>query len=234
MALPIQSTPTYRTTLPSNGQEIEYRPFLVKEQKILVMAKEGQSQEEIMSAVKKMITATTFEKLEVDNLAMVDLEWLFVKIRSASIGETSKLAFGCPSEGCMETVKYDLNLEDISVKGELPEDNKVMINDEVGITLRVPSVKDLDKIDKIEEELRPLEVVKRCIVNIFDANDVYEGVDLSPSELDEFVDSLTFGQLESLGNYFDDLPKLSHEIEFTCGGCGTSNKKKLEGLQSFF
>jgi hypothetical protein len=234
MALPIQSTPTYRTTLPSNGQEVEYRPFLVKEQKILVMARESQKQDDMMRSVKKMIDATTFEKLDVDELAMVDLEWLFVKIRSVSIGETSKLVLNCENKECFETHPYDLNLEEIDIVGSLPDDSKVMINDDVGLTLRVPSVKDLNNIDKLDDNMKAVEIVKRCIVNIFDSENVYEGTDLDKSELNEFVDSLTFGQLELIGSFFDDLPKLSHEYEYTCSGCGTVNKKKLEGLQSFF
>ena len=100
MALPIQSAPTYKTVLPSNGQEVEYRPFLVKEQKVLVMAKESNDQEQVMQSIIKMLDACTFGKLKIPNIAMMDMEWLFIKVRSVSVGETSKLVLGCTDEGC--------------------------------------------------------------------------------------------------------------------------------------
>jgi hypothetical protein len=151
MALPIQSAPTYKTVLPSNGQEVEYRPFLVKEQKVLVMAKESNDQEQVMQSIIKMLDACTFGKLKIPNIAMMDMEWLFIKVRSVSVGETSKLVLGCTDEGCRGNAKVDLNLEDIAPTSEMPEEDTVMLTDDLGVKLKVPSVRDIDGLTKTTE-----------------------------------------------------------------------------------
>ena len=195
MALPIQSAPTYKTVLPSNGQEVEYRPFLVKEQKVLVMAKESNDQEQVMQSIIKMLDACTFGKLKIPNIAMMDMEWLFIKVRSVSVGETSKLVLGCTDEGCRGNAKVDLNLEDIAPTSEMPEEDTVMLTDDLGVKLKVPSVRDIDGLTKMDETQQSMEIVKRCITSVFDANEVYPMEDVSQKELDEFFDSLTLSRL---------------------------------------
>jgi len=234
MALPIQSAPTYKTVLPSSGKEIEYRPFLVKEQKVLVMAKEGADQEQVMSAIIKMIDACTFGKENISKLPMMDLEWLFIKVRAISVGETSKLVLTCMDKDCKGTAKVDLDLEAIQPSGAMPESDTVMLTDDMGVKLRVPSVKDIDGLTKMDETQQSMEIVKRCITSVFDADEVYPMEDVSQKELDEFFDSLTFKQLDELGMFFDSLPKLTHEVKYKCGVCQTENTRLLQGIQSFF
>ena len=234
MALPIQSAPTYKTVLPSNGQEVEYRPSLVKEQKVLVMAKESNDQEQVMQSIIKMLDACTFGKLKIPNIAMMDMEWLFIKVRSVSVGETSKLVLGCTDEGCRGNAKVDLNLEDIAPTSEMPEEDTVMLTDDLGVKLKVPSVRDIDGLTKMDETQQSMEIVKRCITSVFDADEVYPMEDVSQKELDEFFDSLTFNQLDKLGQFFDSLPKLRHEVSYSCEICSKENTRVLEGIQSFF
>ena len=235
MALPIQSTPTYRTVLPVSGQDIEYRPFLVKEQNILVQAKEGADAKQTMQSVKKLLQAVTNDKVVIEDLPTTDLEWLFIQVRKVSVGDTSKLMFPCVNNQCPHTKDVTLNLDDIEPVGSLPEDYTVMITDKVGLTLSVPTVEGVEKVSELtEESAQTVELIKESIVNIFDEENVYEGADLTKLERDEFVDSLTFPQLELLGNWFDQLPKLSTSLEWDCDECGTKNEQKLEGIQNFF
>ena len=234
MALPIQATPTYTTVLPVSGQTIEYRPFLVKEQNILVQAKEGEDAKRTMQSVKKLLQAVTNDKVVIENLPTTDLEWLFIQVRKVSVGETSKLMFPCGNPECSETEDYVLHLDKIQVDGEVPESKEVMITDKVGLTLSFPTVEHVEKIQDLDESNQSVELIKESIVNIFDEEQVYEGADLTREERNEFVDSLTFPQLELLGGWYDGLPKLTHTIEWTCAGCGEENKTKLEGIQNFF
>lgn len=234
MALPIQSTPTYTTVLPSNGEEVKYRPFLVKEQKVLVMAREGENNKQIMDSVKTLIHAVTFEKVDANKLATIDLEWLFLKIRAVSVGETSKLVLKCNHDGCTGSIPFDLNIDEIEVKGEFPDDNKVMISDTVGVTVRPPSVKDTEGLEDLDPQLQAVEVVKRSMVNIFDQESIYNVDELNQKDIDEFFDNLTFAQLNLLGEWFDRIPKLSHTVNVTCEQCGNTREQTLEGIQSFF
>ena len=234
MALPIQSTPTYRTVLPVSGQDIEYRPFLVKEQNILVQAKEGADAKQTMQSVKKLLQAVTNDKVVIEELPTTDLEWLFIQVRKVSVGETSKLMFPCVNRECPNTKDVTLNLDSIEPEGEIPEDYTVMITDKVGLTLSIPTVAGVEKVADLTEEAQTVELIKESIVNIFDEENVYEGADLTKTERDEFVESLTFPQLELLGNWFDTLPKLTTSLEWDCDECGTRNEQKLEGIQNFF
>ena len=234
MALPIQSTPTYRTVLPVSGQDIEYRPFLVKEQNILVQAKEGADAKQTMQSVKKLLQAVTNDKIVIEELPTTDLEWLFIQVRKVSVGETTKLMFPCVNRECSNTKDVTLNLDSIQPEGDLPQDDTVMITDTVGLTLSIPNVAGVEKVADLNEEAQTVELIKESIVNIFDEENVYEGADLTKLERDEFVDSLTFPQLELLGKWFDQLPKLTTTLEWDCDDCATSNEQKLEGIQNFF
>lgn len=234
MALPIQSAPTYTTTLPSSGEEVKYRPFLVKEQKILVIAKESEDTTQVLNSIKDLLRSVTFDKIDPDNIPTVDLEWLFVKVRSVSVGETSKVVLACQHNDCNGSGDVVINLDKVRVENSNPDETNVMINTDVGVKLRYPTLKDLNDIQTIPEAEQATEIVKRSMVYIFDAENVYQCNELSRSELDEFVDSLTFGQLAQLGEFFDKLPKLVYEVQYPCNMCDRQSTRTLEGIQSFF
>ena len=239
MAIPIQAAPTYLLELPSNGREIKYRPFLVKEQKVLTIAKESEDARQQMRSIRDMLVAVTQEfpenkDLNIDDLPMYDIEYLFINIRKVSVGETVELSLKCREEDCNGTGKVSINLEDIHVSEEDERDSTVMINDEVGVILRDPKFGDMKKFSNVDDVEQPVEVLKNSIVTIFDAENTYEADDISNKDLSDFVDSLTFPQLEMLGGYFDKMPKLSHEVDYTCNTCGKEQGTILQGLSSFF
>ena len=231
MGLPIQSTPTYTCVLPSDGRTIKYRPFLVKEQKILTLARESEDQQQIFGAVKDLLEAVTIPSIVCNDLAVIDLEFLFLKVRAISVGETSKVSTACDVADCKGSVELVVNLNEIGVVGEIVKDT-IMINDDVGIVLSPPKVKDVGGMEGNEQDA--LELIIRSIKQVFDGEAVYEAADMSNKDMTEFVESLTFPQLELLTVYFDSLPKLSHEVEGKCNLCDSVTKRTLEGINSFF
>ncbi len=238
MALPIQSAPTYTCVLPSNGEEVKFRPFLVKEQKTLVIAKEGEDQKRSLDSIKSMIKSVTAyqenEWLDVEKLPMFDIEYLFIKIRAVSVGETVKINLTCQEEGCNGTGEVTVNLDEIQTTKPEGVEPKIMITDELGVILRYPDWNTMESVQKIPVNEQPIEMLKKCIVEIFDAENVYTTDDVSTKELGDFVDNLTFPQIEKLGSYFDDMPKVFYDAEYTCSTCNTQQTRTMEGLQSFF
>jgi len=234
MALPIQATPTYKCDLPSTGAEVKFRPFLVKEQKILVIAQESEDPSTTLSAVKDLINNVTFDKVNANELTMFDLEYLFCKIRAKSVGETVPLKMACMVTDCKGSGETVVNLDELTVTESTSGDPKIMISDEVGIVLRYPTVKDMEKITIATEAEQSIEVLKASITQIFDAENIYEEADMSADDKAEFVENLTFPQIEKLSAFFMGMPKLQGKIGYTCNTCGKQNERILEGLQSFF
>jgi hypothetical protein len=233
MGLPIQSAPTYKTVLPSDGREIKFRPFLVKEQKVLMLAKEGDNQEESLEAVKNMINDVTFGEVDANKLAMVDLEWLFVQIRSKSVGETSTVKMKCQENDCSGTGDAIINFEEVEVSGEVPE-KTVMINDDVGVVLRLLDVGDTRGVADMPENEVIFYLLNKSIEQIFDSESVYERNDISDDDVDEFIENLTINQLGKLSDFFEHAPKLQKKVDFKCEICGTQQTRVLQGLQNFF
>ncbi len=233
MGLPIQSAPTYKTVLPSDGREIKFRPFLVKEQKVLMLAKEGDNQEESLEAVKNMINDVTFGEVDANKLAMVDLEWLFVQIRSKSVGETSTVKMKCQENDCSGTGDAIINFEEVEVSGEVPE-KTVMINDDVGVVLRLLDVGDTRGVADMPENEVIFYLLNKSIEQIFDSESVYERSDISDDDVDEFIENLTINQLGKLSDFFEHAPKLQKKVDFKCEICGTQQTRVLQGLQNFF
>ena len=233
MGLPIQSAPTYKTVLPSDGREVKFRPFLVKEQKVLMLAKEGDNQEESLEAIKNMISEVTFGDVDANELAMVDLEWLFIQIRSKSVGETSTVRMKCQEDDCSGTGEVIINFEEVEVHGEIPE-NTIMINDDVGVVLRLLKVGDTKGVEEMPENEVIFYLLNKSIDRIFDAESVYERKDITVDDVDEFIENLTINQLGKLSDFFESAPKLRKEIDFKCDICSTQQSRVLEGLQNFF
>lgn len=235
MGLPIQTAPKYTTVLPSDGREVTFRPFLVKEQKVLVLARESEDQRQQLNAVKDLLIAVTEGECNIDDMYSVDVEWLFLQVRAKSVGEEVRSTFTCGENECDGTGQSILNLEEITVVGKLPEEATVMITEDVGVVLEMAKFKSITDIDsKTTADENVIEIVKKCIVRIFDANQVFERNDMSQDELDEFVDNLSFQQLEKIGSFFDDAPRLTVDVQFKCNKCETVQTKNLQGLQNFF
>ena len=233
MALPKQATPKYKCILPSDGTEVEFRPFLVKEQKVLMLAQEEESDEAMLKAVQELISSVTEGKVKPKSLPVIDMEYLFLKIRSKSVGETAKLKVSCTDQKCEGTGDVVVNLDDVEVVGDAPE-NKVMINDEIGVELRYPRMSDVEATQGLGEGTSTIEMLKLCMVNIFDQEEVHRVSDASTNELNEFVETLTMNQLELISDYFNSIPVLEHEVQTKCGTCDRELTTLIKGLQNFF
>ena len=234
MDLPKQSTPKYTCILPSDGKEVEYRPFLVQEQKSLLIAQEQEDDKAMFSAVQDLIEACTYGKLKSTQLAVIDMEYLFLKIRAKSVGETANLQVSCHDKKCDGHGEVVINLDDVEVVGDEPE-NKIMINDEIGIELRYPRIGDIDLINSEEGSMtQTLEMLKRCMVTVFDQENVYPTSDSSTQELDEFVNTLSMSQMEMISEYFGSIPQLKKEVKSECVQCGKDINTTIQGMNNFF
>ena len=234
MALPVLNNPNYEMELPSTGEKIEFRPFLVKEQKILMMAMESEDTSSQAKAVIDIIKNCTFGKLNdmIEVLPTYDIEYMFLQIRQKSVGETVDITVTCPDDG--ETkVPVTINLEDISIVSTEGHTNTVMITDKIGMTMRHPTMKqilsyDLTKMDTMESTFG---IIQDCLENIFDENEVYD--DMNKKELSEFIEQMTTGQFEKVTEFFTTMPKLKHTVKVTNPNTGVENDIVLEGMQSF-
>ena len=230
MPLPVLETTTYNLVVPSTKKKLKYRPFLVKEEKILLIAQESESENQILQAVRDIIESCTFAKIDVNKIPMYDLEYIFLKIRSKSVGEVISFQLKC--EECGEYNKVELNLEDVEVQFPDEEiDPNIELTDSVGITLKPINLSDVTRAkgkDAISEALIS------SIDSIYDSDNVYSASTCSKKELETFVDSLTHQHLEKIQKYLLNQPTLKHTIEYTCEKCGHKNSYELSGLQSFF
>ena len=233
MALPQLNTPTYEMVQPSTGETIKFRPFLVKEQKILMIAQETGEGIEMSNAMCELIKSCTFGKIsEPEHLPSFDIEYMFLKIRSKSVGEEVELTITCTDDNKTE-VPYTLNLNDVEIQRTEGHNNVIMITDKVGMTMSYPSLNHLKKYttDNLGAVEVTFGVFAECLVNIFDENQVYE--ELPKKELDEFIESMNTDQFASVQAFFDGIPRLRHDIVVTNPNTGKENKIRLEGLQSF-
>ena len=231
MALPNIVTPEFITQIPSTGQEINYRPFLVKEEKILLMALEGQDSKEIQNAVLKILSNCISTDIDVNKLSVFDIEYLFLQLRGKSVGEVIELKVGHEQADCNYKTDVKLKIDDIKVVGE-KLDPKIMLTDDVGVVLRYPNLNDFTKSMISEDSESLFNVINSCIEYVFDTDEVYN--DFSPKEISEWVNSLNQTQFQKIVDFFQSSPKLEHDVTWTCEKCGETETIKLEGLQSFF
>ncbi len=234
MALPVLNNPNYEMELPSTGEKIEYRPFLVKEQKILMMAMESEDVTAQSKAVVDIIKNCTFGAIDdkVETLPTFDIEYMFLRIRSKSVGETVELIITCQDDG--ETkVPVNINLEDINVVKTEGHDTTIMITDKIGLTMRYPTMKQLMSYDmsKITTMEGTFKVINDCLENVFDENEVYE--EMNSKELQEFIEQMTTEQFQKVSEFFNTMPKLKHTLKVKNPNTGVENEVVLEGMQSF-
>lgn len=234
MALPILNTPSYEVELPLSKKTITYRPFLVKEEKVLLMALESQDQKQIMRAMHDIISTCTFGKIDGKDLPVAELEFLFLKLRSKAVGERSHIGLKCTE--CETSNELDVDLESIEIDvNDLPA-LKIMLTDQVGVLMKYPSselvMKSIDS--KKTDTENTYSIIMSCIDKIFDTENVYDVATQTKQELMDFIESLNKVQFEKIKDFFSGLPKLKKDVDFKCTGCGHHNKVTLEGLESFF
>jgi len=237
MALPQIGIVKYHTVIPSTGETIEFRPYTVKEEKALLLALETKDQLAQVSAVKDLIQNCTLGNIKADSIAMFDFEYLFLQIRSKSVGEIANLGVKCSS--CDASNKVDIELDKIEVKGDIKPSTKVMLTDSVGVMVSYPKVKGVMRqlkgnSKKTTDYEQTLNIIASCIDSIFDEESVYDAGDHTPAELLAFVESLSASQFKEILSLFNEMPTLKEEVKFSCSKCSADNSVTLEGLQSFF
>ena len=236
MALPKLTTPTYELEVPSTDEKIKYRPFLVKEEKILLIALESGEPEDIINAVKDIVTSCTFEKLNLGKMPMFDVEYIFLNIRAKSVGEVSNLRLKCPDdEETYADVEVDLSKVQVQVeKGHSP---KIELTDEMGLVMAYPSIDSFSKtgITDITAE-NMLEVISSCIHQVYDkkGEEVFDAKDQSKKELTEFIESLNTTQFRAVQQFFDTMPKLKHVVTIENPKTKVKTDVALQGLNDFF
>ena len=229
MSLPKLQTPTYELILPSTGDKIKFRPFLVKEYKILLTTLDSES-EEINRVVTELVDACTFNKLKIDTLANFDIEYIFLNIRAKSIGEITNLLLNC--NNCDNQISFDLNLTKAQVEKSPEHSSKINLTDKIIIEMRYPKFDEMIDIYQNFKSDKIVELLSTCIKAVYTEDTVYE--EYTKEELLEFVNSFSKDQFEMIENFFLTMPKLVQNIEQDCDKCGAHNELKLEGLQNFF
>jgi hypothetical protein len=234
MALPKLVSSKYTLTIPSTGEVVEYRPYLVKEEKVLMTAFESKDKSQMIAALRDTIAGCTEGKVNIDTLAIFDFEYIFLKLRSKSVGETSKIGVKCTA--CDTRNEVEVNLEEVNVSKAQKKNNKVELTDEVGIMLRYPTVKGLYKqlTHAKTEADQSMATIVSAIESIYDAENVYASENETEKSLMDFLDSLTADQFKKISAFFTDMPKLKHDVKFDCIKCSEKNSITLEGLENFF
>ena len=236
MALPKVGYPTYELELPSTGKTVKYRPFLVKEEKVLLLALESEDEKQIRQAVKDLIKNCVLSRIKVDQLPIFDLEYLFLNIRGASIGESLSLTVTCQDDN--ETkVDVKVSINDIQVFKPEGHSTKIEFDDTFGVVMTYPSMQRFIDLDFLQKDLNTEEVfelIAESIEQIYQGEDVYDTTTTSKKEFREFVDSLTTKQFEAIQQFYETSPKLRHTFKVTNPKTGVESEYTLEGLQSFF
>ena len=232
MALPRIDTPTYQLTLPSTQQKIDFRPFLVREQKIIMMAQESQDEKQMVRAMSDLVTSCTFNKFDVNKLPIFDVEYMFLKIRGKSIGETVELNLMCPDDGETQ-VPTKINLEEIEVSMTVGHSNMIDITDNIKLQLRYPIYSDATQVGGLEQSDGVFKLLTRCIDKIIYGDQEYNRIDISDKEIEEFIDQLNTDQFNRIVEFFNTMPKLRHVVQITNPKTKVKSEVVLEGLQNF-
>lgn len=235
MALPVVSNPTYELKLHSVDRKIKYRPFLVKEEKILLTALEGGDTADIVRATKEIIRNCCLdEDVEIEKLPAFDIELFFLNLRARSVGGTVEISMNCQKDDCEGATSVTIELEKIGLDINKDHRDVIRLTDKIKVKLKYP---DIDRMTRPPEESQMdsiFEITKACIDTIQDGDEMHDIKDYTEQELEDFIMSLNQQQFGKLISYFNTMPKLKHKVGFTCPTCGSKQESVLEGLQSFF
>ena len=236
MALPKLDLPIYELVLPSTKKKIKYRPFLVKEEKVLLIALESNDEKNIREAVVQLLKNCIQSRLKVENLSIFDLEYIFLNIRAVSVGEEVQMKITCSDDGETE-VGYNLNLQDVTVNFPEGHSNKIMLTDTTGVIMKYPSFDrfvDANFAGKGVTQENVLNIIAESIDQIFQGEEVFDQSTTSPKEFLQFVESLTNEQLIKLQEFFETAPRLEHNFRITNPKTGVESDYTISGLSNFF
>jgi len=241
--LPKLDVPTYEVNLISTGKPIRFRPFLVKEQKLFLMASESDDPKETVQVIRQVLKNCIIDEIDVDSLPTFDLEWLFINLRARSVEEIVNLRYKCNNnvkdeEGkdvkCSGYVEFDVNLLDIEPSKNPEHTNKVQITENLGVVLKYPTFEMVQKYEGLQENDLMTNVLVDCIDYIFDKEQMYYAKDTTRTELTEFVDNLQQKDLEKIKLFFDTIPEVKKDVTFECPKCKYNEQIAIKGIQNFF
>lgn len=241
--LPKLDVPIYTIKLISTGQEVRIRPFLVKEQKLFLMAAESEDAKDVISTIRRVLKNCILDEIDIDSLPTFDLEFLFMNLRARSVEEIVDLKYKCNNivkndkgedTTCNGSVDFKLNLLEVEPTIHANHTNKFMLNESIGICLKYPTFEMIQKYENLNENEILVNVLIDCIDYLYDNEQVYHAKDSSQEELIEFVDSMSQKDLEKIKLFFDTMPELKKDVHFKCGKCGYEEDIEIKGLQNFF
>jgi hypothetical protein len=240
--LPKLDVPIYELKLISNGKIVKFRPFLVKEQKIFLMASQSEDAKEVIDAIKQVLSNCIVDDTDVTSLPVFDLEFLFLNLRAKSVGENVELNYVCNNlvknekgeeEACGGKIKLNVNLMEVDIIKNPEHTNKIMLTDKLGLMMKYPSFDIIKKLN-IQNESELLKVITSCIDYIFDENEIYYAKDTTEEELTDFIESMQQSDVQKIQKFFETMPKISKNVGFKCKKCGYEEKTTIEGIQNFF
>ena len=233
MALPKLNSANYELSLPSTGKKIKFRPFLVKEQKALMIAQESEDEKVIESTFAQIIHDCVEDDVDPYKMPMFDIEYIFLKIRSKSVGEMADLVVTCPDDE--ETkVNVSIPLEEVNVQMKEDHTNVITLTDDISVVMRYPCLGDMKGFNALGQTKSIFGMVKKCIHEVHDGEKVHRRVDMSEKDLEDFIDSMSAKNFESVGEFFASMPKLSYDLEVVNPKTKVKSVIPIEGLQSFF
>jgi len=238
MPLPKIATPTYELELPSSGETIKYRPFLVKEEKVLVIALETEDNKQITNAIKAVLKSCVLTKgLKVEKLPTFDIEYLFLNIRGKSVGEEIEVNIICPDDEKTQ-VPVTIDLDDIEIQKNDEHTNKIKVDENIMMEMSYPSldqfIKNNFEFDEKNAMAQSFELIATCIDKIYTEDEVWASADCTKKEMNEFLESMNSTQFKEIEKFFETMPKLSHTLEVTNPKTKKKSEVVLEGLASFF
>jgi hypothetical protein len=236
MALPQVVLPTYELEIPSNGKKIKYRPFVVKEEKLLLLALETNDDKQIEDAVRTLLKGCIQSRVKLEDLAIFDLEYIFLQIRAVSVGEIIEMNVTCRDDDKTK-VKYNLNISEVKVYKPEGHDNKIMLSDNMGIIMKYPSWSEFitgSIMGTSPTADSVVEIIASCIDQIFDGEEVYDSSTTSKKEFIEFVEGLTNSQFENVQKFFENSPRLEHRFTVINPNTGEPSEFVIAGLSNFF
>jgi hypothetical protein len=242
--LPKIDVPIYNVKLLSNGKNLRFRPFTVKEEKLFLMANENEDLDNVVDTIKQILNNCVLDDFQVDSLPLFDIEHLFLNIRARSISEVVNLKYKCNNnildeetkeeKKCNNVVEIDLNILEVEPEKQEGHTNKIEITEKMGVVMKYPSFETIKKFDIENEADSIIKITVNCIDYVYDSDSIYYAKDSTEEELIEFVESMQAKDLEKIKTFFDTMPKMKRDIDFKCNKCGHEEKIELEGIQNFF
>ena len=234
MALPKLNTSVHVLELPSTGEEIKFRPFLVKEQKLLMLAQESEDDKQIFEAMTTIIKSCTFDRVDTETSPLFDIEYIFLKLRAKSVGEKAKLRLLCPDDE-KTYVNKEIDLDKIQIQMTEGHTNITNITDKIKIVMKYPRLSDMRNVEQmgLNTVTQAFTILKHCIWEVHDGEKVYNRVDISDKDIEEFIDSFDTTQLEKVMSFFETMPKLRHVTKIKNPKTKVESEITIEGLQSF-